>query len=70
MFLRDFYGFTTMFWRRGRNNPYDYRTVHVRARTVHVRAPYGPVRAGEHPYGQGTWPERVPVMAVSARTGS
>ena len=45
VFLRGFYGFTTMFWRRGRNNPYGYRTVHVRARTVHVRAPYGPVRA-------------------------
>ena len=45
VFLRGFYGFTTMFWRRGRNNPYGYRTVHVRARTVHVRAPYGPVGA-------------------------
>ena len=43
--LRCFYGFTTMFWRRGRNNLYGYRTVHVRVRTVHVRAPYGPVGA-------------------------
>ena len=38
--VRVFYGFTTMFWRRGRKNPYGYRTVHVRVRTVHVQAPY------------------------------
>ena len=29
-----------MFWRRGRKNPYGYRTVHVRVRAVHVLAPY------------------------------
>ena len=67
--LRGCYGFTTMFWRRGRKNPYGYRTVHVRVRTVHVRALYGPVRASEHPYDHCTWPVRVPVMAVCARTG-
>ena len=30
-FLQGFYSFAMMFWRRGRKNPYGYRTVHVRA---------------------------------------
>ena len=48
---RGFYGFATMFWRRGRKNPYGYRTVIVRwsirvdKQTVYFRVgPCGPVR--------------------------
>ena len=40
-FLQGFYRFATIFWRRGRKNPYGYRTVTVRLRTVTVRLQYG-----------------------------
>ena len=72
-FLRDFCSFVTMFWRRGRKNPYGYRTVTV------CTGPYGAcastvrtrtcLRIPVEFYDHCTWPVRVPVMTVSAHTG-
>ena len=62
VFLRGFYSFATMFWRRGRKNLYGYRTVTVRLSYGACTGPYapgpygacassvGPVRAWEHPW--------------------